>query len=378
MRIIADRDIPQVKSAFSEFGEVELVSGRSLTPAQLGDAQILIVRSITQVDQSLLEHSKICIVGTATSGIDHLDTRYLQERGIVYFDAAGCNARAVAEYVVACSILCGRLGSVERGELTAGIIGFGHAGKFVHAMLSALGVACVVNDPLLEPEQHEARFVDLEVALQSDIVTLHVPITELGEFRTRGLIGTAQLAQMGAGTLLINAARGGVVDEPSLLKWLAARTSAVVAVDCWHGEPVIDLALLGRAAIATPHIAGHTREARLRATTMLSTRIAAQLGVAQVWTETPAPPVDLQLQKRGSRRPVDVLSDAVLRCCDPRMVTAGLRRTADLGVTDRGTAFDALRQKAGSRREFPCHRVACDGLESDTVQDLRALGFETI
>lgn len=377
MRIIADRDIPQVQSAFSEYGDVELVSGRTLTPAQLGDAEILLVRSVTRVNKGLLEHSKIRYVGTATSGIDHLDTRYLQERGIAYFDAAGCNARAVAEYVVACSFLHGRLGSVGAAKLTAGIIGYGHVGKIVHAMFSALGVRCVVNDPLLEHDLHDVPFVDLADALQSDIVTLHVPFTELGEFPTRGMIGATHLAQMRAGTLLINAARGGVIDEQSLITWLAAHPSAVVAIDCWHGEPIVDLALLGQAAIATPHIAGHTNEARLRATTMLSNRIAAKLGFAPVWAATPVRPLELQLQAPGSGGPQDVISDAVLRCCDPRLATVALRRTADLSTADRAAAFDALRQKASSRHEFSGHRVACDGLQSDTVRGLCELGFAT-
>ncbi len=378
MRIIADRDIPQVQSAFSDFGDVELVSGRSLTSEQLGDAEILLVRSVTKVNKDLLEHSKIRLVGTATSGIDHLDTRYLQERDIDYVNAAGCNARAVAEYVVACSFLLGRLGSVDASELTAGIIGFGNVGKFTHAMLSALGVACVVNDPLLEPEQHDVRFVDLDDALQSDIVTLHVPLSELGEFPTRGLLGAAELAQMGARTLLINTARGGVIDEASLFKWLTESAYAMAVVDCWHGEPIVDLALLGQAAIATPHIAGHTIEARLRATSMLSSRLGVKLGIEPAWAAAPMPPIDLQLQVPGSGRGRDAVGDAVLRCCDPRISTDAMRETANLGTADRAAAFDRLRQKASSRREFSSHRVACDGLQLDTVPELGELGFATI
>ena len=375
MRVIADRDIPQVRSAFAEFGDVCLVSGRTLTPGQLRDAEILLVRSVTRVDKGLLENSKIRYVGTTTSGIDHLDTVYLQERGITYFDAAGCNARAVAEYVVACSFLYGRLGLADAGELTVGIIGFGHVGKIVHSMFSALGVECVVNDPLLDDDLQNVRFVDLEDALASDIVTLHVPYTELGEFPTRRMIGAAQLTLMRAGALLVNAARGGVVDERSLTAWLAGRTSAVAAIDCWSGEPNVDLALLRQLAIATPHIAGHTIEARLRATTMLSNRMSTELGLDSVWAAAPLQPIELQVPSFS--RPAEVYGNAVLRCFDPRVTTAALRRTADLRKADRAVAFDQLRKTASSRHEFSNHCVACDGLQLDTVQGLSELGFVT-
>ncbi len=375
MRVIADRDIPQVRSAFAEFGDVSLVSGRTLTPGQLRDAEILLVRSVTRVDKGLLENSKIRYVGTTTSGIDHLDTRYLQERDITYFDAAGCNARAVAEYVVACSFLYGRLGSADAVELTAGIIGFGHVGKIVHSMFSALGVECVVNDPLLDDDFQNVRFVDLEDALASDIVTLHVPYTEIGEFPTRRMIGAAQLNLMKTGALLVNAARGGVIDERSLTAWLAGGTSAVAAIDCWCGEPNVDLTLLRQSAIATPHIAGHTIEARLRATTMVSNQMSAELGHDSVWVAASSPPIELQLSSFS--RPAEIYGDVVLRCFDPRITAAALRRTADLRMVDRAVAFDRLRKTVSSRHEFSSHRVACDGLQLDTVQGLSELGFST-
>ena len=376
MRIIADRDIPQVESAFSEYGDVELVSGRSVTAEQLRDAEILIVRSVTRVDQDLLKYSKVGYVGTATSGTDHLDKKYLQDSGIVYFDAAGCNARAVAEYVAACSFLHGQPGSVER-DISVGIVGFGHVGKRVYAMLSALGLDCVVNDPLIEQEPHDVEFVPLEHALSCDIVTLHVPYTQHGEFPTKGLIDRAQLAQARPDALLINAARGGVIDEQSLVTWLTSHPAGHAAIDCWYGEPTVDLALLDRAAIATPHIAGHTNEARLRATTMLVEQLANKLEINQQWTPQPVAPIELGLQSHTAGESLDLLGEAVLRCCDPRVSTKLMRKTAGLSRSRRATEFDELRRKAGSRCEFSSHRVACDGWQLDTVRGLRELGFAT-
>jgi len=377
LRIIADREIPEVQSAFSEFGEVELVSGRTLNAKQLGDAEILLVRSVTRVDIKLLEGTNVSHVGTATSGIDHLDTKYLRARGISYFDAAGCNARAVAEYVVACCFLHGQLTSRDPGEITVGIIGFGHVGKIVYSMLSALGLHCVINDPLLERDTHDAGFVDLDDALMSDIVSLHVPYTERGEFPTVGLISAAELARMRPRSLLINAARGGVIDEETLLSWLKSQAQARTAIDCWAGEPTVDLRLLHATTIATPHIAGHTNEARLRATTMLSAELAAKLEIDPRWRPQHKEPIELRLQPLSTLKPIEVCCDAVLRCCDPRVPTVEMRKSIDLPIERRAKEFDELRRKAASRCEFSAYRIACNRLQSDTVNALTELGFDT-
>ena len=377
MRIVADRDIPQIRSAFSDIGDVELVSGRTLTAKQLDDAEILLVRSVTRVDANLLEGTNVSYVGTATSGIDHLDTEYLRQRGISYFDAAGCNARAVAEYVLACSFLHGQLGHRDPSEIKVGIIGYGHVGTIVHSMLSALGLNCVINDPPLERDSPEDRFVEIDEALTSDIVTLHVPYSAEGDFPTAGLIGVAQLSRTHPNVLLINAARGGVIDEQALISWLDDRSEARVAIDCWTGEPAVDLRLLGRAAIATPHIAGHTIQARLRATTMLREQFSTEFGIAPKWRAPQVDLLELRLRTWKSHNSIDVLDDAVLSCCDPRIATADMRNATDFTVERWALEFDELRRKAAKRCEFSAYRVACNSLQSDTVSALTKLGFNT-
>lgn len=354
-----------------------LVDGRSLTRAQLGDAEILLVRSVTRVDSGLLDGSNIRLVGTATSGIDHLDINYLRGREIAYFDAAGCNARAVAEYVLACGFLHGRLAFDRPGAVQAGIIGYGHAGKIVCSMLTALGVRCVINDPPLAEATTDDGFVELEEALASDIVTLHVPYTETGNFPTRGLIGLTQLRRLRPGALLINAARGRVVDEGSLVAWLKQRAHTAVAIDCWAGEPAVDLALLRLAALATPHIAGHTSEARLRATTTLSHKLAANRGSEARWLPRREDPFELRLERQGRRGSTDVLRDAVLHCCDPREATTRMRKMIGLPKARRGVYFDELRRHAATRREFGSYLIPSASLQPGTVRALRELGFNT-
>ncbi len=377
MHIIVDRDIPQATSAFSRFGDVTLVDGRSVTRAQLLDADILLVRSVTRVDAQLLEGTNVRLVGTATSGIDHLDTSYLDQRAIAYFDAAGCNARAVAEYVLACSFVHGRLAFGGADALQAGIIGYGHVGKIVCTLLEALGVHCIVNDPVIADASSDERFVEIDEALASDIVTLHVPLTETGDFPTRGLIGRKQLSRIRPEALLINTARGAVIDEEALIAWLADGAQTTVAIDCWAGEPTVDLALLRLVTIATPHIAGYTSEARLRATTILSRTLAAKIGAVEEWCPYREDVIALRTKQKRPTDPGEVLSAAVLECCDPRLATTAMRQMLGLPQRRRGIIFDQIRRRAATRHEFGSYCVASADLQADTVVRLREIGFET-
>jgi erythronate-4-phosphate dehydrogenase len=375
VQIVADREIPQVTEAFAQYGQVKLVTGRDLTPDQLGDAEILLVRSVTKVNAALLDGSSIRLVGTATSGTDHLDESYLLDRNIERFDAAGCNARAVAEYILACLILHQRTLSRGFEQLQVGIVGFGHVGKMVYQLLSALGIRCVVNDPLLlskEMESAPAR-VSLDEVLVSDVITLHVPYTEIGPFPTHELLGGAELARLKPDALLINAARGGVVDEAALMEWKTHNPSATMAIDCWREEPAIDLRLLRLASFASPHIAGYTAEARLRATRMLVEKMAAKLDGDQTWPTPVAKSLGLHLQGDGHR--LKIIGEAVLHCCNPTTSTNDLRRTIGLPALRRSAAFDELRRGAVGRREFSAYSIASESLQPDTVSDLCALGF---
>ena len=374
MHLFVDREIRGAADIFGHFGDVTLFSGRALTRAELATADVLLVRSVTRVDAALLDGTPVRIVGTATAGTDHLDLAYLRERGIEVFDAAGCNARAVAEYVLACCLLASALQQRPPADLRIGVIGYGNVGKQVAALFTALGMPCVINDPPLAGAGSTAALASLEAALACDIVTLHVPLTDDGDYPTRGLLGHAELAAIDDDALLINAARGGVVDERALLAWAQQRERAI-ALDCWLGEPSVAPDLLRRVTLATPHIAGHTIEARERAASMLVAALAASLGTGAPETTGSAEPGIID--PAGFAAGLAGVSTAVLACCDPRVATARLRATLALDPAARAGAFDQLRRDAAGRREFAHYRIATAGLQSDTVRCLRALGFQT-
>ncbi|MGR9090704.1 MAG: 4-phosphoerythronate dehydrogenase [Gammaproteobacteria bacterium] len=375
MRLFVDREIRGAPDVFERFGDVTLFNGRTLARAELAYADILLVRSVTRVDAALLDGTPVRMVGTATAGTDHLDLEYLRRCGIKAFDAAGCNARAVAEYVLACCLLASELQRRPPASLRIGVIGYGNVGKQVAALFTALGMTCVINDPPLAAAGSDAVFATLEAALACDIVTLHVPLTDDGEHPTRGMLAAAELATIGDDALLINAARGGVVDEHALLAWTQQRDRAI-ALDCWVNEPSVEPELLRRVTVATPHIAGHTIEARERAASILADTLAGCVGGTAAPITGQSEPAIIECAGPGAEQLATVRT-AVLTCCDPRVPTRRLRATIALDAAGRAGAFDQLRRDAAGRREFGHYRIATAGLQSDTVACLRALGFHT-
>lgn len=366
MKIVADDNIPGIREWCGSLGEIELVEGRHLRRAQLHAAEVLLVRSVTRVNEALLAGTPVQFVGTATAGVDHIDLDYLRARGIHFAAAPGCNALAVAEYVLACCVAYADERQQPLAELTVGVIGYGEAGSAVVRLLSVLGVHCLVSDPPRALRDPDLQDLPLSAVLRADIVTLHVPLTMSGPYPTHQLIGEAEIAAMSPRAMLINAARGGVFREQA---WIADAQRRLV-LDCWIGEPRIDPVLRDTCWIASPHIAGHTVDARWRATEMLAGQLAAFLGAAAPVNPAPLPSVTVSWPDEKHAEPWQNL---VFTCCDPRHCTAALR--AGTGAPDAGVYFDQLRKRFGVRREFGAHTIA--GVPDQRVlrDRLEALGF---
>lgn len=271
MKIVADADILDIESGFGEYGELLLRPGREIGPADVQDADALIVRSITRVDAALLEGSRVRFVATATSGTDHLDLDWLRRTGVTVADAAGCNANAVAAYVMAA---LQELAVPE--DCCALIIGAGHVGTRVVHRLQRKGVTCRVADPFVkehgvsaavrrdfDDRVPELAFSELDEALaEADIVSLHVPLTVVGPHTTHCLLNAERLSLLRPGSVLINTARGEVLDEVALKQRLRQRGDLQAVLDVFCGEPEIDREMIQLARIATPHIAGYSRAAK--------------------------------------------------------------------------------------------------------------------
>ena len=278
-----------------------LVDRESELQSACADAIALIVRNRTRVDRRLLATApRLRVVGRLGVGLDNIDVAACRERGIEVIPATGANAQAVAEYVIALALLLLRgaygatadvaAGTWPRAALssgreiagrTLGVVGFGSIGRLTARLARGLGMAVVAHDPQLDPRA--AVWVEAGVACRSldevlagaDVVTLHVPLGD----GTRHLVNAARLATMKPDAVLINTARGGVVDESALAAALRAGRLGGAALDVFEREPLPAGSPLAGCPnlILTPHIAGLTRESNARVSALIAERVAASL-----------------------------------------------------------------------------------------------------
>ncbi|MEC7992479.1 MAG: NAD(P)-dependent oxidoreductase [Pseudomonadota bacterium] len=247
---------------------IELVSirGTQIVPAVLEDANALLTRTVTRVDANLLQDSQITFVGTASAGTDHVDTRYLSERGIKFANAAGCNAGAVADYVLDAIYQCQRLESLISGA-TVGLVGYGAVGRGLAARLSKLGGKVKVYDPYVESTEAGVTLCALPEVLGCSIVSLHAALHNDQPHPSAQMIDNTAVGYISPDALFINAGRGALVTEEALHRM--ADKGVTLVLDTWPEEPSVSQDLLSRAALATPHIAGYTRTAKSNATDFL-------------------------------------------------------------------------------------------------------------
>jgi erythronate-4-phosphate dehydrogenase len=247
---------------------IELVSirGTKMVPADLKDANALLTRTVTRVDANLLQDSQIAFVGTASAGTDHIDTRYLSERGIKLANAAGCNAGAVADYVLDAIYQCQRLESLINGA-TVGLVGYGAVGRDLAVRLSKLGGKVKVYDPYVESTKADVKFCALPEVLGCSIVSLHAALHNDQPHPSAEMIDNTAVGCISPDALFINAGRGGLATEKALHR--LADKGVTLVLDTWPDEPSVSQELLLRAALATPHIAGYTRTAKSNATDFL-------------------------------------------------------------------------------------------------------------
>ena len=349
MKIIADENIPAVRDAFGTLGDVVTVNGRTLRADDLDDAEILLVRSVTRVDERLLAGSAVRFVASATAGVNHVDLDYLRRAGIAFANAPGSNAVSAAEYVIAA--ICYWSLRVDRplAGLSVGIIGRGNVGSRVQQRCEALGMRCVPNDPPLA-DAGVAGLASIDEALACDIVTLHVPLVEGGAHPTRELIDAARVDQLRPGTLFINAARGDVLTEKALRDRLEQRDDLAVVLDVWENEPDIDPEMLRRNLLGTAHIAGYSADGKIRGTEMIYRACCDFLGRRPRWSSAD---VEFSVPRKAVTLTTgrDVRQD-VLDAYDIETDSERLKAILDADVTGIGQYFDYLRKHYPVRREF--------------------------
>ena len=263
LSILVDENVAYARESFGRVGSVRVLPGRRITAADVERVDVLIVRSVTRVNEALLAGSSVKFVGTATIGCDHVDVEYLRGRGIAFASAPGSNATSVAEYIVAALLLSAHARQRPLEGSALAVIGVGNVGARVAEKASALGMRCVLNDPPRQRNSHDPAFVARDEALsQAEYVTLHVPLERTGPDATVGMAGRAFFDLMQSDAVFLNTSRGAVVDEEALASALDSGRVSHAVLDVWQREPDIDPQMVGRAFLATPHIAGYRSTAR--------------------------------------------------------------------------------------------------------------------
>lgn len=396
LRIVIDDAVPWQNEAFGHLAQLHALPGPAIDRAALVHADGLIVRSVTRVTAELLEGTPVRFVGTATAGEDHIERAALEDRGITVARAPGCNAQAVAEYVVS-ALAHARAWRMGAPPGPVGVVGLGHVGRRTARALRALGYDVLACDPPLaerraaklpldDPDPtlaNMARFERLgtleQVLGSSFVITLHVPLVRDGPHPTWHLLDGARLGHLQHGQVLINTCRGGVVDDAALEHWLAQETGRAV-LDVWEDEPSPRPDLLaqpGGVALGTPHVAGYSLEGKVAATRMVHEALCRVLG------RTPDFDGRTVLGPRGA---------LPLRCDDPDAAhdwrpwvaaavplgpdDAALRAVVRRPAGERGAAFESLRRGYRLRRELSAFAIDPGvALDPDTHACLEALGI---
>jgi len=380
MKIVADENIPFVKECFSSIGDVVTLSGRSITPQVVADADILLVRSITQANEKLVAESSIKFVATATIGFEHVDTGYLNKRGIGFASAPGSNANSVAEYIVAALLSVGKKRKITLAGKSIGVIGVGNVGSRVAKKCLALGMKVKLNDPPLARQTGDPKYRPLNELFDCDFITFHTPLTKEGQDKTFHLADDKFFASLKPGCVFINTSRGGVHDTASLKAAIKSGKFGAVILDVWENEPNIDCELLRMVDISTPHIAGYSYDGKIAGLIMIYIAACEHFKIEskhKIEDFLPAPKVpQIAIEEIGPDIQ-EVLRDVVQQVYVINRDDFNTREIAMVEPQIRGKFFDDLRKNYPVRREFQNTTVILNQHSEMFAKMLKGIGFKT-
>ncbi len=374
LKLIVDENIALAAEIFNQFGDVKFVSGRYITNSLLKDIDILIVRSITNVDEELLKNTSVKFVGTATIGIDHIDLDYLKKNNIIFADAKGCNSFSVAEYVVAALLNFSVKYDFLLKDKSIGIVGVGNVGSKVATFAEALGMNVLLNDPPLQRNGDRRNFVELDEILKCDIVTLHVPLNPNGIDKTHHLFDKKILSRLKNDTILINSSRGAVINNLDLYDFIEKKNLKVV-LDVWENEPEINLELLNKVLIGTPHIAGYSYEGKVNGTKIIYDSLCKFLEAGKSFSfELETPQNSIKQFDECNKLEIG-LNDLISNIYSILDDDNRLRKLIVMNKNERIKDFDLQRKNYPKRREFNNYTISANKLSSQIRKILTALRF---
>ncbi|MGM0507250.1 MAG: 4-phosphoerythronate dehydrogenase [Bacteroidota bacterium] len=363
LRVAADRHIPIPDWMVPNGVRIERFDPSDGFPDRVVEMDALLVRTVLNVDSSTLpETGSIRFVGSATAGYDHVDIDWLRENRIRFACSRGCNARSVAEYVSTVLLLeTDKRGESVEGR-TVGVVGAGHAGRATADLLGKLGMRPVLYDPPREAEDPNFRGATRSEVLQCDFITFHTSYHRSGPYPSHHWMDRSAFRESRASGI-INASRGGVVNEEELGDALENGTPAWAALDVWEGEPWITDRQVARAHIATPHIAGYSAEAKENASFMVIDALCREFQLPVPSRESTPAPVRVGFDTDHVGTPPESIRGVIEQIHPVLDFDRALRTLLSLPASNRGAAFLKLRAETELRREFPAIRVPVSWIE---------------
>ncbi len=371
MKIIIDDKIPYVRGAFENVADVIYLPGSKTTPEVVKDADAIVTRTRTICNEKLLAGSSVKFIATATIGFDHIDTDYCDAAGIKWTNAPGCNSKSVEQYIASTLMVLAERKNWQLKDLCIGVVGVGNVGSKVARICELFGMKVLKNDPPRERAEGPEAFVSLQQVMQeADIITLHVPLNMKGEDATFHLGNEEFFSGLKKRPVVINSCRGEVVETNAVKAALKSGQISGFVCDCWENEPDIDLELLNMTEIATPHIAGYSKDGKATGTQMSVQAISQFFGLGlNDWqpsgVELPEQPV-LELDGSGLSEQ-EIISKAILHTYDIRNDDQNFRKNTE--------TFEQLRGDYPVRREFPAFTIVPENIGEETLEVLRKLGF---
>lgn len=374
LSIVIDSKIPFIKGVLEPYAEVIYEEGANITPHTIANADALIIRTRTRCDEQLLKNSSVRFIATATIGTDHIDTNYCDLNNIRWTNAAGCNSGSVYQYIASCLAWLATTKQISLSPTTTlGVIGCGHVGSKIVNLGKTLGLNVLINDPPLERTK-KGDFVSLKHLLRhSDIITVHTPLTKSGVDATYHLLNQQTLSFTKSSAWLINSSRGEVIDERALEEAFTQKRFKGFILDVWENEPNVNISLLQKSALGTPHIAGYSADGKAMATQMSVRSLANYFGLDLLtWTPEliPSPQNDTLISIDAKQKCLyETFCEAVLSTYTPTLDDSKLRNAP--------TEFETQRGNYPIRREFQAYQLLLQNDNSQIAKTLSTLGFQT-
>lgn len=371
MKIIIDDKIPYIRGAFEDVAEVLYLPGSKTTAEIAKDADAIVTRTRTICNEKLLAGSSVKFIATATIGYDHIDTDYCESVGISWTNAPGCNSKSVEQYIASTLMVLAERKGWNLSEKSIGVVGVGNVGSKVARIAEIFGMKVLLNDPPRERAEGSEKFVSLQtIQNEADIITLHVPLNMKGEDATFHLTDTNFFAELKRKPVLINSCRGEVTETEAVKNGLKNGRISAFVCDCWENEPDLDLELLALTEIATPHIAGYSKDGKATGTLMSVHAISKHFGLGlENWQPTGVEePSEVIFELNGEGlTEQQIIARAILHTYDIRNDDKAFRNNTD--------QFEQLRGDYPTRREFPAFTIVAKNIKTKTLEKFFKLGF---